>query len=674
MALQEIASLVLASGENQTRGLVVSSSLQKVYVSLWSSPGKIVRIDIPTFAEDATYTGENYFYMAALDETNGFLYAVTYTAPAQLVKITLSTMVKSGTTLTLNANEDYGTTIFVDPVGKFAYVGCNVNPGKVVKCDVSGSPTRVGVVTLAAGETGVFVGAIDATNKLAYVGCNTAPCKVVKLDVDPANTFAALSTITMNTDENWPGYALVDLPNGLLYICTTTVPGRVMKIDINPAHTFARLDGMVMPTTNLQQLFGGGIDLVNKRLYWVTSAGLYPYRSSNIPNTGGGGVCIKIVGNYLYRCGGKVIEIMDLTNQPWNMLWHTMSVGTHTSSYTSSTYNALDVSGNYAYIGCRYGTSLWGLRIYDISTPSAPTIVSSLSVGSVVPYDVSVDGNYVYLTNYTGDTFYVIDVTTKASPTIVGTLSLGASSGPIGVTFIGNYAYVCCYTSHQIKTIDVTTKASPSVVNTITITSGSPYYIEKLGTDLYVADYGNNTMVILDTSSTPAAPTITSTTSMDGSATLPSHILPIVDDCGSYAVAVCTGTKELQYFDISNKASPVFRNKGPVDYSSNTGYRAATDGTWIYLQNFNSAFVHTYNVPTLASAIQMDTDTFGVVSTLVMPPSYTFLEGGDIDSVNQVFYSGTADHPARIVKMYASPIPPASYKNINQTVKRTSFY
>jgi len=85
------------------------------------------------------------------------------------------------------------------------------------------------------------------------------------------------------------------------------------------------------------------------------------------------------------------------------------------------------VSGNYAYVAGP------GLRVIDVSTPSAPVEVGS--IGTPEATGVAVVGGYAYVV---GDGLRVIDVSTPSAPTYAGSVDAAG----LAVAAEGGYAYV----------------------------------------------------------------------------------------------------------------------------------------------------------------------------------------------------------------------------------------
>ncbi len=224
------------------------------------------------------------------------------------------------------------------------------------------------------------------------------------------------------------------------------------------------------------------------------------------------------------------------------------SYGNPTLKGSVATTDALGVyiSGKYAYVADRAS----GLRIIDISNPSMPTIVGSVTTSvSEIAQDVYVSGKYAYLAD--GNLgLSVIDISIPSSPKIVGTVATNA----YGVSVSGNYAYVGALTS-GMRVIDISNPLLPVIVTTVSTTGASN--ISIFGNYAYVAA-GSSGVRIVDISN-PSSPVLIGTisSSTDAQGTYVSGKFAYVSDNAS----------GLRIVDISNPASPVLVSTAAIGYS-----------------------------------------------------------------------------------------------------------
>src|SRR3972149_7494934 len=95
---------------------------------------------------------------------------------------------------------------------------------------------------------------------------------------------------------------------------------------------------------------------------------------------------VKVVGNYAYVASGYGLKIFDISNPSSPKLMSTYK----TDGYPRRVF----ISGTTAYVA---GWS--GLAIIDISDPSSPKLQSSYNTGGSA-FDVFVSGNIAYVANF----------------------------------------------------------------------------------------------------------------------------------------------------------------------------------------------------------------------------------------------------------------------------------
>ena len=256
-----------ATGEDRIRQLLPFGN--SLYAALFTSPGKVVKINLDTMTTVSTWTatgGDDHvlslasdgaYIYAGLDVSstgngvvkidprtmtsvspNGvwkgpcvanlfwdgkYLYAGLYQVPARVVKIDTSTMttVSAWTGATgednIHAMTHEGTNI---------YVGLWTSPAKIVKIN-SSTMSRVAAWTGTTGQDEVR--ALTCDGKCLYAGLHVSPGKVVKIDL--------ATMMTVSPDGVWAGvtgdeHDIFDLAlNGrVLYAASSRIPGRVVRI------------------------------------------------------------------------------------------------------------------------------------------------------------------------------------------------------------------------------------------------------------------------------------------------------------------------------------------------------------------------------------------------------------------------------------------------------------
>ena len=197
-------------------------------------------------------------------------------------------------------------------------------------------------------------------------------------------------------------------------------------------------------------------------------------------DTGGASKGIEIQGNYAYVVSDSSINqdglrIIDITNprSPQIVGGKGLNIFTHCS--------ALAVYGNYAYVGNIFGN----LAIVDVSNPSKPILVSTLSGLMYSLWSVKVEGNYAYVggrPDLTSDPdFEIIDISNKSSPSVVGSLDIFQEEGGVWtIDVVNSYAYVAggpnlgnFSTEEKFHIVDISDPTNPTIVSSLGLYPGN---------------------------------------------------------------------------------------------------------------------------------------------------------------------------------------------------------
>lgn len=167
------------------------------------------------------------------------------------------------------------------------------------------------------------------------------------------------------------------------------------------------------------------------------------------------------VGNYVYagswQTGGlKIFDVSDPANPAVVSSYDTVG-------------NATFVSYVNGYVYLSDGTTTEGMLIFDVSDPADPQLVNSIITGGV-PGLVAVKGNIAYMGDSTGLRIY--DVTDPTAPVLLATSSLVASSSaPVEIS--GNLLYTAG--AFQAKVLDITDPVAPTLLLSQPATTYSIY-------------------------------------------------------------------------------------------------------------------------------------------------------------------------------------------------------
>ena len=165
----------------------------------------------------------------------------------------------------------------------------------------------------------------------------------------------------------------------------------------------------------------------------------------------GYGEGIAISGTKVYLAAGSTgMEVVDISD-PANPT----SIATAAGS-GSGYAEGINVSAPRAYLG--NGANV---TIFDISTPSSPTIVGTYE-GTDWVQDAMPLSNYMYVCEW-GVGIEVVDITNPAAPTLITTF---ANPRNADIMFDGNYGFIASR-EYGLTVIDVSTPAAPTAVSTM---------------------------------------------------------------------------------------------------------------------------------------------------------------------------------------------------------------
>lgn len=193
--------------------------------------------------------------------------------------------------------------------------------------------------------------------------------------------------------------------------------------------------------------------------------------------------------------------------------WANATLGGSADATGTNDGTKIVTAGNYAYLVRNSTTN--NFVVIDISTPTAPTVVSTSSFTGT-PTNIDISGNYAYVTTSTAaDSLEVINISNPAAPALAKAVSLTGSVGANGVYVSGNYAYVVRPSStttgaNEFNVINITTPTSPTVSggynNNIAM---NEVYVS--GNYAYVATSSTTQEMLVINVTTPTAPTLAAT-------------------------------------------------------------------------------------------------------------------------------------------------------------------
>jgi hypothetical protein len=229
-----------------------------------------------------------------------------------------------------------------------------------------------------------------------------------------------------------------------------------------------------------------------------------PYRPRFLGGIDVGGAVDEIVvrGDYAYivrRVASNNLQIYDISNPRAPVLRGQITL--YTGTYVTA--NALDVVGNYAYVGVNDNAST-ELKIVDVSNASSPVLVGGFDYTTTVGnlfYAIKVVDNIAYLgvTNssvYGNQDFILVDVSDPYNPTYLSGYNIGTSAVQ-DISIVGKYAYLGTTagttSSQDLIIMDISSSTNPVYVNGYDLSQGITS-LDVVGDYAYVASrQGYNT-------------------------------------------------------------------------------------------------------------------------------------------------------------------------------------
>ncbi len=382
---------------------------------------------------------------------------------------------------------------------------------------------------------------------------------------------------------------------------------------------------------------------------------------------------VELSGNYAYLADGSSgLQILDITDPS-----SPVPAGSYEAAQSAQ---GVTLSGNYAYIAAYYS----GLYIIDISSPGTPSFISTWWDSDLLSiYDVSVSGNYAYLSHSGNNILPVIELTVLETPVRVNTYAMhgsvtingnnlyisggtsglqivditnpeaivdvGACDTPPGAAvssaISGEYGYVADR-DNGLQIIDITDKSAPVVVKTIDTPSES-LGVAVAGDYAYIADYGSGLQVSDIT--IPREPIL-----LPGGVCDTSGYADKIAHSGNY-LYIADGTSGLQIIDITDPAAPVIVGA----FDTNKALDVAVAGDYAYIGDYSEFII--VNISDPANPVLVSTvDTPGRPYGLCLWSDYVFVADSsnllviDVSDPEFPFIVGICDTPGSSQDVFVS--------------------
>lgn len=481
---------------------------QRLYVGLQGSfailnvvddarPTLMGYLDTPYAINGIAHVTGNYVYATTL---NPGLLVIDVSNPASPVQV---------------ASMSLGSAFDLQAVSPLLYVA-TFSGLRIVNISTPASPTLVGTLPGACYDVAV-------TGNLAYLAAYNQGLQTVDVS-NPA------SPLLLDTDTSAWAYAL-SLNATATRLCLVDVNDGVRLFSLTAPANPLLLGSLSFLTSCFDVAISGSYAYVaggnSGMLHIVDVTGGTPVLTANYddPSYPMG---LALAGNKLYGGSYYTVEVTNITNP---------TVPSLLGAFDSPGFvRSTALQGGYAYYACSAG-----LYVVDVSYLSRPRVVGRNQLNGLS--SLAVSGN---LCIATGGGIRLFDVSNPAAPTLVSTIP---SSAPVKVALSGSLAYVAEF-SGGVRIFDVSVPASPVLRATIT-TVGWATAVRVVGNLLYVGeDIGR--MDIYDVAN-PASPLLV------GTYRGPIARIEQIDVAGDLAfLATYTPSKSLQIVDVSIPSNPTW--------------------------------------------------------------------------------------------------------------------
>ena len=288
--------------------------------------------------------------------------------------------------------------------------------------------------------------------------------------------------------------------------------------------------------------------------------------------------------NYLYTLGSSnpVWSIYDISTPTTPVFVNSLTLSSVTLG-GSVTWTLMAVDSNYAYILGNGHGDFTDVNIYDIFNPAGPIFKGSVAI-SFNAKAIAAKNYYVMAASSYGGNIKMIDATIPTAPVIVATL--GGMTDIVNIVMGDYYAYALD-SSSAVYVIDIKYKESISVVATISSLTDSAYMVLE-GNYLYVNSHLGGHFYIIDISSPTAPATVYSSTAYAGG--------PIDIDIGYLYLGRTRDSSDFTVYSLSNPILPVLIGSiTSTSAAGANGFRGLTAyGNYIYTYNNANNHIETF--------------------------------------------------------------------------------
>jgi hypothetical protein len=402
---------------------------------------------------------------------------------------------------------------------------------------VPATPSVLGRVTLPGGPFGLKV-----SGSLVYVAAGGSGLAIV--DVSSLTAPRIIGSV------DTPGVAReVAIANGYAYVADDT---DVQVVDVHTPTSPLLVASLAVTARD--------VAISGTRLY-AASTGTFTVADVTNPRTPTVLSTVNSMGAVNLDVSGSIAFTVSVDPTTAGLyVWNVASGAPSMLAHLFDPYQGwrVTVSGS---LGCVGGTS--GLRVMDVSIPSAPRILGSLA-GNIAGLTMS--GQFAYALvivpgNPSHTDLAVVDLRVPATPAILGSVTL--PGGPLGVKVSGSLAYVAAGGSGLVI-VDVSTLTAPRIVGSVD-TPGVARQVALGNGYAYVADDTAVRVIDVHTPSTPLLVASLAASALDVA----------VSGTRLYAVSAANFTVA----DVTNPATPAILSTT----SSNGAVSVGVAGTLAFL-------------------------------------------------------------------------------------------
>jgi len=324
--------------------------------------------------------------------------------------------------------------------GNYAFVADYASGLKILNISDVDNIQEVGANSAPQTAVGVFV-----LDNYAYVANYRNGLCIIDIS-DPENPDSIGSVATESGLENLHvigdyAYAAMGRSFGVINVSDRTAPEVIGSLNMGFSKAY---DLFVVDTTAFIADGRGSMWIAN-----VADPAEPDSISCTIENWGDANDAV-VFGDYMYAAYGGGLRVIDVTNpsapQEVSML------------LTGGESRAVLRTGDYAYIA----DSDSGLVVIDVSDPENPTKVAALSMFNYAN-DITISGDVLYLVN--GRSLGIIDISEPENPQVMGTYEAPVNANCVSVS--DNIAYIA--DAQYLHVVDVSSPDNPDSLNVIEI-------------------------------------------------------------------------------------------------------------------------------------------------------------------------------------------------------------